>query len=305
MVSLKNRSCVTQLLSVLHDVGLNLDRNIQTDVIYLDFSKAFDIVDHNILLAKLNAYGISGNLLSWLTNYLSGRFQRVVLEGASSQWAPVTSGVPQGSLLGPLMFVIFINDLPDALNGEVNTALYADDSKVFGAVKCVHDCEVVQAALSNMDEWTRYNNIQFNISKCKALTVTRKKQPVHYNYTLNNVQLTRVAEENDLGIIVTSTLSWVKHINAIVSKANKLLGLLKRTCPLSLNVVVRRTLYLSLVKSQLCCGTQVRNIIRDLQFPTTFILKSQNLKLNENRFLELVQLSTEHYQNPFLKGKFV
>ena len=103
----------------------------------------------------------------------------------------------------------------------------------------------------------RYNNIQFNTSKCKVLTVTRKKQPMHYSYTLNNVQLTRVAEENDLGIIVTGTLSWVKQINTIVSKMNKLLGLLKRTCPLLLDVAVRWTLYLSLVKSQLCYGTQV------------------------------------------------
>ena len=157
--------------------------------------------------------------------------------------------------------------------------------KIFGAVKCVHhDCEVVQTTLSNMDEWTRYNNIQFNISKCKVLTVTRKKQPVHYNYTLNNVQLTRVAEENDLGIIVTSTLSWVKHINAIVSKANKLLGLLKRTCPLLLNVAVRRTLYLSLVKSQLCFGTQVWSpshcylqgkIVRVQRRATRWILQSR------------------------------
>ena len=94
-------------------------------MIYLDFAKAFDSVDYNILLAKLNAYRISGNLLSRLTNYLSGRFQLVVLEGASSQWAPFTSGVPQGSLLGLLVFVIFVNDLPEAANGEVNTALYA------------------------------------------------------------------------------------------------------------------------------------------------------------------------------------
>lgn len=125
---------------------------------------------------------------------------------------------PKGVSFVRLCFIIFINDLPNALNGEVNTALYADDSKIFGAVKC----EVVQTTLSNMDEWTRYNNIQFNISKCKVLTVTCKKQPMRYNYALNNVQLTRVAEENDLGIIVTSTLSWVKHINAIVSKAKKL-----------------------------------------------------------------------------------
>ena len=88
------------------------------------------------------------------------------------------------------MFVIFINDLPDAANGEVKTALYADDSKIFGAVKGVHDCEVMQTTLSNVDAWTRYTNIKFNTSKCKVLTVTRKKRPTHYNYTLNRVQLT-------------------------------------------------------------------------------------------------------------------
>ena len=178
---------MTQLLSVLNDVGLNLDKNIQTDVIYLDFAKAFDSVDHNILLAKLDAYGISGNLLSWRSNYLSGRFQRVVHEGTSSQWAPVTSGVPQGSLPGHFMFVIFINDLPDAANGEVNTALYADDSKIFGAVKCVHDCEVVQTTLSNMDE---LNGRDITTSNLTPLNVK-----ILSYYSLNNVQLDRVAEE--------------------------------------------------------------------------------------------------------------
>ena len=103
------------------------------------------------------------------------------------------------------MFVIFINDLPDSSNGEVNTALYADDSKIFGAVKCNYDCEVVQTTLSNMDEWTGYN-IQFNTSKCKVLTVTCKKQPMHYDYTIG-----------------TNTLSWVKHINAIGAKATSYL----------------------------------------------------------------------------------
>lgn len=106
-----------------------------------------------------------------------------------------------------------------------------------------------------MDEWTRYNNIQLNTSKCKVLSVTRKKQPEHYNYTLNNVQLTRVAEEKDLAIIVTGILSWVKHINGIVSKANKLFGLLKRTCQLLLNVVVRWTLYNFVLERK--CGLQV------------------------------------------------
>ena len=147
-----------------------------------------------ILLTKLCAHGIPGKLLSWLVDYLSDRVQRVVLEGASSHWAPVTSGMPQGSLLGPLMFVTFINNLADGAKDQVNTALYADDSKIFGAVKCARDCEAVQSTLSNMDKWTSCNNIQFNTSKCKVLIVTRKKQPFTYDYTLNNGQLKHVAE---------------------------------------------------------------------------------------------------------------
>ena len=127
------------------------------------------------------------------------------------------------------MFVIFINNLPDVTKEGVNTALYADDTKIFGAVNCAGDCESIQTTLSNMDEWTQ----------------------------VNNKQLEHVTEEKDLGVIVTSTLSWDKHVHAIVSKANKLLGLLKRTCPLLTNAAIRRTLYLSLVKSQLCFGTQV------------------------------------------------
>ena len=203
---------MTHLISVLNDIGLNLDKNIQKDVIYLDFTTAFDS-------ANLSANAISSQLLSWFANYLSGRVQRVVLEGSSSHWALFTSGVPHGSPLGSLMFVIPINDLPDAAKGEVNTALYADNSKIFGAVKFSRDCVAVQSTVSNMEEWKRCNNIQFNTFKCKVLTLTRKKQSFSYDYTLNNAQLKHVAEEKDLGIIVTSTLSWdiMKWIGLLMS----------------------------------------------------------------------------------------
>ena len=137
---LKNRSCVTQLLSVLHTIGQHLDQNTQTDVVYLDFAKAFDTVDHQILLAKLRAYGVTGRLHSWFTDYLGGRMQRVVIKGAASQWVPVTSGVPQGSLLGPLLFTIFINDLQEETVDAVMVALYADDIKVYSSIKSMGYC---------------------------------------------------------------------------------------------------------------------------------------------------------------------
>ena len=192
------------------------------DVIYLDFAKAFDTVDHNVLLSKLKAYGVLGQLLTWFANYLSGRLQRVVINGPTSQWAPVTSGVPQGSLLGPLLFIIFINDLPDAAIGDVFTSLYADDTKIYRNINTIDDCMSRQKTLTNMHTWTRHNNIRFNASKCKALTITRKKSPLDFIYKLDNLELERVSTEKDVGVNITNSLTWNTHIHAISAKANKL-----------------------------------------------------------------------------------
>ena len=182
---------------------------------------------------------------------------RLVVDGVASNWSHVTSGVPQGSILGPLLFVLFINDLPDTIPTDIHVALYADDTKAYNSVKSEDDAQHLQQALSSLDNWSTRNNLKFNESKCKVLTITRKKHPICFNYKLGSTELLKVNEEKDLGVTVTDTLSWNPHIQNIVSKANKLLGHLKRTCPLLPDVNVRRTLYLSIVKSQLSYATVV------------------------------------------------
>ena len=143
------RSRVTQLLTTLHRIGQLLDNNIQTDVIFLDFAKAFDSVDHGIILAKLGRYEISGNIHIWFCSYLRGRTQRTVVEGVASEWSPVTSGVPQGSILGLMLFLLFINDLPDVIPQATSSGLYADDAKLYRAITSNEDCTCLQSALSN------------------------------------------------------------------------------------------------------------------------------------------------------------
>ena len=127
---LKGLSCTTQLLQVLHELGQTLDSGLETDIIYLDFSKAFDSVCHAKLLSKLRTFGIDGSLLDWFSSYLNGRQQRVVVNGSFLTWSIVKSGVPQGSILGPVLFLMFVNDMPDVLKSS-SLVMYADDSKCF------------------------------------------------------------------------------------------------------------------------------------------------------------------------------
>jgi hypothetical protein len=151
---MRNRSCLTQLLSVLHSTGKSLDQNTQTDILYLDFAKAFDCVDHVILIEKLKWYCVTGNLLNWFTDYLNDRSQRVLKDGVASRYLPVTSGVPQGSIVAPLLFVIFINDLPDIIQEQTRTGLFADDTKLYRSVKCLSGCESLQHDISNLNNWS-------------------------------------------------------------------------------------------------------------------------------------------------------
>ena len=134
--------------------------------------------------------------------------QRVVFDDAASQWAPVTSGVQQGTLLGPLLFTIFFNDLPNASERIVTTALYVDYTKIFNCIGSEEDYKTFQTTLSNMEHWSKENNFCFNAFQCKTLSVVRKKKPLCYSYNLDGVQLERVIEGKDLRVIITNSLSW-------------------------------------------------------------------------------------------------
>ena len=181
------RSCETQLLLTINDFAVNLNNKGQTDVILLDFSKAFDKVSHQHLYHKLNHYDIRGSLLEWLKHFLSNRQQQVIVNGEQSDPADVTSGVPQGTVLAPLLFLCYINDLPDNIISSVR--LYADDVILYRPIHSEEDCHHLQQDLLILEEWATKWEMSFNIQKCEFLRITNKINPIHFQYTLNNETL--------------------------------------------------------------------------------------------------------------------
>ena len=170
---------------------------------------------------------------------------------------PSFIGSSSGQSTWPGSICFFINDLPGVLPEGTQTAVYADDTKVFSPISSVADCEQLQQALTNLHSWSHDNNIRFNASKCKVLTITCKKKPLLQDYFLGPEKLLCVREEKYQSVVISDKLTWDSHLHLITAKANKLLGLLKRSCPLLTKVAVRRSLYLAIVKPHLCYATEV------------------------------------------------
>ena len=183
---LKNSSTTTQLVQIFNDIQYVIDNNGQSDVLYIDLSKAFDTIPHDLLILKLKYYGFHGSLLKWLCSYLSGRQQRVFISGVPSAWLPVTSGVPQGSILGPLLFLLYINDLPINVRHS-KIALFADDAKCVKNVKSVASCIELQSDLDSIFSSSQKWRMIFNITKCYIISFTILNNPVSVNYSMNGV----------------------------------------------------------------------------------------------------------------------
>ena len=167
----------TNLLEALDHIGSLLDSGSQVDTIYLDMSKAFDKVSHRRLVHKLIQVGFGGNLLNWFCSYLSRRYQRVTVLGATSDNLPVTAGVPQGSILGPALFLLYVNDLPEVVSSSSRVLMFADDTKIFREIKTLDDASSLQKDLEKLATWSYSSGLLFNEAKCKAQCITRKKNP--------------------------------------------------------------------------------------------------------------------------------
>ena len=211
----------------------------------LDFSKAFDTVPHRKLLHKLNQYGITGNINLWLQDFLTNRNMKVIIDSEESEAVPVNSGVPQGTVLGPLLFLCHINDLPESVKSTVS--LFADDCLLYRVIKNAKDHETLQEDLQQLELWANRWGMQFNAKKCYTFSINQKSSKF---YQLNNHILQQVSENPYLGVTISEDLKWTSHISKITKKASSTLGFLRRNlkhCP----KLCRKSVYFSLVRSTL------------------------------------------------------
>jgi len=239
----RGRSCLSNLLTFLDKVSGCMDDGDCMDVVFLDFAKAFDKVPHRRLAKKLMSHGIDGNVRVWIEQWLTGRLQRVGVNGSTSTWQQVTSGVPQGSVLGPVLFLIYINDLDEGITNWI--LKFADDTKMFGRINNSQDAEGMQKDIDRLVQWSSEWQMLFNVKKCRTMHIG--KQLTEIEYRMNDRQLDTVKEEKDLGILIRNDMKSSSQCSQAYFKANRMLGIINRTIEYK-NKEIMLSLYKSLVR---------------------------------------------------------
>ena len=224
----QGHSCETQLLLTTLDLLKHHDRRHQVDVGILDFSKAFDTVPHRRLISKLCLYRIDERILLWIQAFLSDRRQLVLCDGVKSQFAPVTSGVPQGTVLGPLLFLLHINDLPSVVDPNTSVRLFADDALVYRVINTIQDQVTLQQDFARLEGWAKAWGRVFNASKCYVMHIHRGNSTESYFYQICWEFLSPVTNEKYLGVHITQDLIWSLHIDRVATKASQKLGFIRR-----------------------------------------------------------------------------
>jgi hypothetical protein len=240
-------STVTNLLECTHDWAVAIHGRQPVDAIYIDFSRAFDSVVHSKLIFKLTSYGISGKLLCWIDAFLSCRTQCVVTEHCYSRWLPVVSGVPQGSVLGPILFILFIDDISNICIGRpsVSHKLFADDLKLYSTIQSDYDRAAIQGALDRLQHWCFDWQLNINIDKCHVLHIGRK--PTNCTYFINGRQVGATDVVPDLGVYIDPLLKFDEHINKIIGKAYSRVGVLFKGFA-SRNIAVLKLAYVTYIR---------------------------------------------------------
>ena len=245
----KQRSCTSQLITTIDDYAVALKNQQQIDAILLDFSKAFDKVDHEGLLLKLEHLGIRGPLLEWTRSFLINRTQKVVVDGMESTPSNVLSGVPQGTVLGPLFFLVYINDISKGLSKDTKIRLFADDSLLYRTIKNPSDTAILQKDLDTLQLWEKKWKMEFHPGKCQLLRITKKIKPIIATYNIHETPLSETDSAKYLGVVIDPKLSWRNQYTNTIKKSNNTLAFLKRNLS-NAPTFVKEKCYTTLVRTQ-------------------------------------------------------
>ena len=247
------KSCESQLLSGINMWTNYIEEGHPVDIIYTDFKKAFDAVPHERLLIKLKAYGLGDKVVNWLRGFLCGRKQCVSVNGSMSSWAEVTSGIPQGTVLGPLCFLIYINDLPEVVKTS-SILMFADDAKLFCPVSSTQNCDELQRDFDNVLKWSTIWQLPLNLDKCSVMHLGSKN--AFHRYSAGDVLINQTVSERDLGVQIDHQLKFHEHTASVLKKCKSIVAVIKRSF-ICLNRRLITMLYKALIRPVLEYGNSV------------------------------------------------